>query len=66
MSTLHEVTYDRQIEFAVSEISNILQHQYVLSKRAIALLLLQEDEDILAMVKEKEKNNYLKISQIIE
>lgn len=66
MSTQLEVTYDRQIESAVSEISNRLQHQYVLSKRAIALLLLQEDEDILAMVKEKENNNYLKISQIIE
>ncbi|AGA68890.1 Fe2+ transport system protein B [Desulfitobacterium dichloroeliminans LMG P-21439] len=66
MSKRLEVTYDQTIEAAIGEIMNSLQSQYVLSKRAIALLLLQEDEDILGMVKEKEKNQYFKISQIIE
>ncbi|WP_242866783.1 nucleoside recognition domain-containing protein [Abyssisolibacter fermentans] len=65
MSALHNVTYDEIIEDSINEIVKILKYEYVLSKRSIALLLLQEDNDVIEMVKAQEKNNYIKIIDII-
>ncbi|WP_427340345.1 nucleoside recognition domain-containing protein [Caloranaerobacter sp. DY30410] len=57
--------YDETIENSISNIIDNLKGEYVLSKRSIALLLLQEDEDIIEKVKETEGSNYIKISEII-
>lgn len=65
MSTLLDVRYDSVIEHAINEIIKNLNAKYVLSKRAIALLLLQEDEDIIEKVRENEKSGFIKISEII-
>lgn len=58
--------YDDKIEEAIEDIENILEGDYVISKRAFSLLLLQEDEDALEEVKELEGKNYLKIINIVE
>ncbi|WP_204260291.1 ferrous iron transporter B [Caloranaerobacter azorensis] len=65
MSQQLNFKYDEIIEKAISDIIDNLKGEYVLSKRAMALLLLQEDEDIIEKVKETERNNYDKISEII-
>lgn len=65
MSKLLNITYDDAIERAVLQITDLLKAKYVISKRSIALLLLQEDEDIVSMVKEQEKGNYIRISEIV-
>jgi ferrous iron transport protein B len=54
------------IEIAIEEIENLLTGNYNISKRAIALLLLQEDEEIKEMVKEKDSVALPKIEQVIK
>lgn len=48
------VKYDPKLEEAVTQIVRLLRDDYGLSKRAIALLLLQGDEEIMALVEERE------------
>ncbi|MFN4180727.1 MAG: nucleoside recognition domain-containing protein [Armatimonadota bacterium] len=48
------VKYDPKLEEAITQIEEHLNGDYGLSKRAIALLLLQGDEEILDLVKERE------------
>jgi len=54
------------IEVALEIIESLLEEDYVLSKRATGLLLLQEDEDIEAVVRKKEPENFLKIKDIVD
>jgi len=65
MSKSLSITYDEVIENSIDKITIILKGQYVLSKRSIALLLLQEDEDIIEKVKLSEGSNFIKINEII-
>jgi len=53
-----------EIEKAASDIEALLKSDYRLSKRTMALLLLQEDEEITALVKQKE-NDFGAIDKII-
>ena len=53
------------IEVALEIIESLLDQDYVLSKRATGLLLLQEDKDIEAVVRKKEPQNFLKIKDIV-
>jgi len=59
------LTYDEIIENSITEICQNLNCSYSLSKRAIALLLLQEDEDILERVRTCEGSGFEKIEKII-
>jgi ferrous iron transport protein B len=45
-----------EIEKAARDIEALLKSDYRLSKRSIALLLLQEDEEITALVRQREKD----------
>lgn len=65
MSKQLNLTYDEVIENSVNQIVPYLKADYVLSKKAIALLLLQEDKDILENVKSSETGSFAKISEII-
>jgi len=51
-----KIGYTDEIEFYITKIEKLLTYDYKIAKRAIALLLLQEDEEILELVKSKEKN----------
>jgi len=62
----YEDPFEFDIEIAVKKIESLLQADYALSKRAIALLLLQEDQQVDSFVKEKERNNYSEIQKIIQ
>jgi len=57
--------YDDVMENNIKEIENLLKNGYLISKRAISLLLLQEDADIFQMVKKKESET-LKIENIVK
>ncbi len=48
------VTYPAPIEEAVEAIQNLLSAEYTIHRRAIALLLLQHDEEIEGMVRRRE------------
>lgn len=55
------VQYDSSIETAISNIGSLLEHEYIMAKRSISLLLLQEDQDIHELIKDKEPRNHQKI-----
>ncbi len=59
------VTYPQEIEHAISEILPLLQEQYTLSPRAIALLLLQGDEEVRAMVQACEGERFSAIMEAV-
>ena len=63
-NTLLDVDYGRSIEIAISEIKDNISGKYAVSKRYLAVSLLEGDEDSENLVKEKE--DYSKLSQIIE
>ncbi len=59
------VRYGDSIESAVHSIGKLLKGDYGISKRTVALLLLQDD-DILEVVREKEASDCSAIEEIVE
>lgn len=60
------IKYDDILETAINNIENLLINNYTISKRAVALLLLQEDPDIAALIEGNPEKNYISIEKIIE
>ena len=58
--------YNQNIESALETISKLLKEDYILSKRAIGLFLLQDDHEIWELVKTKEREYFKNIKKIIE
>ena len=50
--------YSRLLEHDISEVAGLMQADYVLSRRALSLLLLQQDEEISALVRHSEGDRY--------
>jgi ferrous iron transport protein B len=59
------LTYDKDIENIIFRITAHLKSDYSFTKRAIALLLLQQDEEIAQMVQLQEKENYGEIEGMV-
>ena len=47
-------TYSRLLERDISEVQRLMNGEYVLSRRALTLLLLQQDEEVLELVRGRE------------
>ena len=62
--TLLDVDYGRSIEIAISEIKNNIKGSYPVSKRYLAVSLLEGDEDSENLVKENE--DYALLSKVID
>lgn len=60
------IGYDDRLEIYLSRLESLLMSGYKISKRAVSLLLLQEDNEILDMVKDKEKERVNEILDIIQ
>jgi ferrous iron transport protein B len=60
-----KVEYEDRIENAIKRIEEQMMCDYTLSKRAMALFLLQGDSEVTEFVKEKEKENFSKIESIV-
>ncbi|MDA8239185.1 MAG: ferrous iron transport protein B [Nitrospiraceae bacterium] len=58
-------TYDEAIESAIRNISAMLSAEYRISKRAMALLLLQEDPSITASVREDMAGGFTDVQEAI-
>ncbi len=58
--------YNQHIESALEKISQLLKKDYMLSKRAMGLLLLQDDHEIWDLVKAREGKNFTYIEKIVE
>ena len=57
---------ESSIEIELEKIQVLLQAEYFFSKRAIGLLLLQEDKEIQRFVKNKERERFDKIKEIVQ
>ena len=60
-----KIGYDDPLEIYLSRLDSLLLSDYRISRRAIAILLLQEDEEITKTVKEREKENSAAVFDII-
>lgn len=63
---IFSVEYSEVIENAVDKISALIQSKYPISKRALSLLLLQEDRDVRNIIKENDGSNYEKIMSVVK
>lgn len=52
------ISYSRLLERDIAEVSRLLQASYVLSRRALSLLLLQGDEEVSGLVAQGEGERY--------
>ncbi len=50
--------YSSQVEGDIGQVEELFKGSYTLSRRALALLLLQRDEEIADLVRREEKENY--------
>jgi ferrous iron transport protein B len=57
---------DSEIEDAITRITDRMRAQYPISKRAIALLLLEEDAEITELVRRTEPDTFPAMEQIVE
>ncbi|MCM8797531.1 MAG: ferrous iron transporter B [Candidatus Omnitrophica bacterium] len=60
------ISYDDPLEVCISKIQGLLLSDYRMSKRALALLLLQEDKEIVDTVRDKEGERFDKIMGIVQ
>ena len=67
--TYRKIKYEDPVEFSVEialeRIESLLKIDYVLTKRAIGLLLLQEDKEIEDIVGDKDSDSFDKIKEIV-
>lgn len=64
--TEHDGPIEQSLEIAVEKIERLLENEYTLSPRAVALLLLQEDQEIRDLVKERQPGIVKDIDEITE
>jgi ferrous iron transport protein B len=55
--------YSRLLEHDISEVAGLMEGEYVLSCRTLALLLLQQDEEITSLVRHREGDGYAIIAE---
>ncbi|GFE60385.1 ferrous iron transport protein B [Geobacter sp. AOG2] len=55
--------YSRLLEHDINEVSGLMSGEYILSRRALALLLLQQDEEIVELVRHREGEGYEVIAE---
>jgi ferrous iron transport protein B len=55
--------YSRLLERDISEVAYMLEGEYILSRRALALLLLQQDEEITELVRHREGDGYAPLAE---
>jgi ferrous iron transport protein B len=60
-----KIGYDDPLEIYISSLESLLLSGYKISKRSVAILLLQEDEEMMKAAEEREKGNWAAIFEII-
>jgi ferrous iron transport protein B len=55
--------YSRLLERDINEVSSLMRGKYILSSRALALLLLQQDEEITGLVSSREGDGYVLLAE---
>jgi ferrous iron transport protein B len=60
------VTYGETLERGLQKLGDLLRGEYSISKRAVALLLIQDDPVIRARVKEQMGRDWILVNEIVE
>lgn len=60
---LQRFEYSRLLERDINEVTFMMQGEYILSKRALALLLLQQDDEISEMARHREGDGYAPLAE---
>jgi ferrous iron transport protein B len=55
--------YSRLLEHDINEVAGLMEGEYILSRRALALLLIQQDEEINALVRRREGEGFAVIAE---
>jgi ferrous iron transport protein B len=55
--------YSRMLERDINEVTFMMQGEYILSRRALALLLLQQDDEISKMARHREGDGYAPLAE---
>lgn len=55
----HVVVYDNEIEEKIEALSKLIEGTYPLSKRLISIMLIHKDEELLCLVSEQEKKDFV-------
>lgn len=61
-----KVSYGEEVESFVNRLELLLSKDYHLSRRTMALLLLQEDQEIHELIKENEAGSYSRIWEVVQ
>ena len=56
--------YSRLLEHDIKEIAGLMTGEYILSRRSLAMLLLQQDEEIVSMVRHREGEGYAVLAEL--
>jgi ferrous iron transport protein B len=59
----HRFEYSRPLERDILAVAGMMQGEYILAHRALALLLLQQDEEIIALAKRCEGDGYALLAE---
>jgi ferrous iron transport protein B len=60
------IRYSDHIESSLEQISTLLRGDYLISRRIIGLLLLQDDHEVMNLVKELEGENFSLIVKVVD
>jgi len=66
MAKDYKGSVEYSIEIVLEKIESLLKADYYISKRTIATLLLEDDEEIKTLVRKKDSNALAKIDRIVE
>lgn len=58
-----QFSYSSLLEHDISEVSMLMEGEYLLSRRSLAVLLLQQDEEITEMVRHREGDGYAVLAE---
>ncbi len=61
-----KIGYDDPLELSILKLESLLLSDYKISKRAVSLLLLQNDPEITVLVKSKEAERFRQIQDVIK
>lgn len=56
-------TYSRLLEQDIGEIAGLMSGDYILSRRTLALLLLQQDAEVVSLLKEREGDGFVRLAE---
>ncbi|MDD2900097.1 MAG: ferrous iron transport protein B [Desulfuromonadaceae bacterium] len=57
--------YGRTLEHDISEVVGCMEGEYILSRSSLAILLLQQDEEIIELVRHREGDGYAVLAEIV-